>query len=494
MRRSSAARRAASKLAIRAPVDGARASIEAEDDADDDDARANAFVRELPGAAGGLEEATLAAMRGMSLGDACAEAGATTLTRARRGGEHAIDEDAVARTTERALDAALREKVLVLERHEGRVRATTAREGSVQGAFQRAVFAKKLHERITTRVREEVRRRAESDLRMARRAAQERRLSGRNEAKATMDAKREAPHKPWFLLETPKDEQARLRKAAMVEAANAEAGADADASSSSWTMPGNVTIEAVPDTTDESVLGAVRMCFYMVQSHPRPIQKVLDYLFGYSPAVDGEDLEEIDAYSKGLPVSRGKMPKDLAYSYAANLDKTLGERDKVALKTLIKDVKEEWSSHIKAGFDAVKQLESTPLDSAEDIRVQNRDSWLRAMFPTLDWPTRNERNYKFMEHLREQQAVDPRAAVSSSRPVPLALSRANRAKQATQEQIQTYDLGGSKIHYSKDGVPIVAPEGFFPKANTAPSKRAEASRMRLAAADAERRLDERRRL
>ena len=185
------------------------------------------FVRELPGAAGGLEEATLAAMRGMSLGDACAEAGATTLTRERRGGEHAIDEDAVARTTERALDAALREKVLVLERHEGRVRATTAREGSVQGAFQRAVFAKKLHERITTRVREEVRRRAESDLRMARRAAQERRLSGRNEAKATMDAKREAPHKPWFLLETPKDEQARLRKAAMVEAANAEAGADA---------------------------------------------------------------------------------------------------------------------------------------------------------------------------------------------------------------------------------------------------------------------------
>ena len=184
-------------------------------------------MRELPGAAGGLEEATLAAMRGMSLGDACAEAGATTLTRARRGGEHAIDEDAVARTTERALDAALREKVLVLERHEGRVRATTAREGSVQGAFQRAVFAKKLHERITTRVREEVRRRAESDLRTARRAAQERQLSGRRDAKAAMDAKREAPHKPWFLLETPKDEQMRLRKAAMVDAANAEAGADA---------------------------------------------------------------------------------------------------------------------------------------------------------------------------------------------------------------------------------------------------------------------------
>ena len=500
-RRSSAARRAAA----------ARVANDRDDDGDDDDdedamTRAEAtestemeddcdFVRELPGASGGLEEATLAAMRGVSLGDACAAAGVRTLARETRDGDAVIDRDAAAATTERALDAAMREKVLVLERYEGRTHSVKAKEGSVQGAFQRAVFAKKLHERITTRVREEVRRRAESDLRTARRAAQERQLSGRRDAKAAMDAKREAPHKPWFLLETPKDEQMRLRKAAMVDAANAEAGADAgaDASSSSWTMPGNVTIEPVPDTTDESVLGAVRMCIYMVQSHPRPIQKVLDYLFGYSPAVDGEDLEEIDAYSKGLPVSRGRMPADLAYSYAANLDKTLGERDKVALKTLIKDVKEEWSSHIKAGFDAVKELESTPLDSAEDIRVQNRDSWLRAMFPTLDWPTRNEQNYKFMEHLREQQALDARTAVSTSRPVPLALSRANRAKQA-QEQIQTYDLGGSKIHYSKDGVPIIAPDGFFPKANTAPSKRAETARIRLAASDAERRLAERRRL
>jgi hypothetical protein len=101
-----------------------------------------------------------------------------------------------------------------------------------------------------------------------------------------------------------------------------------------------------------------------------------------------------------------------------------------------------------------------------------------------------------MEHLREQYAPGARAAVSSSRPVPLAQSRANRVKQATstQDQVQSYDLGGSKIHYSKDGVPIVAPEGFFPKVNDAASTRAEAARMRVAAADAERRLAERRHL
>jgi len=488
--------------AVRAASEGALVARETVDD--DDEPRGGreaeeTFVRELPGASGGLEEATLAVMRGVSLGDVCARTGVETMVRTRGDGTVVMDEEAVARTTEAALDAALAEKVAVLGRYEGKIggkRTTTEGDGSVQSAFQRAVFARKLHERVVATVRREVRARAESDLRTARRDAQERRmLEHRDSVKLKMEAQREAPHKPWFLLETSKQEQARLRKMAMVEAAAAETGALTTAALDAWTTPKHLQTEEIPDPNDDSIVGAVKTCFYMVQSHPRPIQKILDYLFGYSPSVDGEDLEEIVAYGKGLPVPRTKRPKEIAYVYAANLDKILGERDKMALKMLIKDVKDEWSSHIKAGFDAVKQLESTPLDSAEDIRTQNRDSWLRAMFPTYDWPTRTEKNYKFMETWRDNHSSASRGF--SSKPIPLAVARANLAKQSAlmgENDVKSVDMGHRQIHYSKDGVPIVAPVGFFPKTETVQSKRTEAARMRMAAEEADRKLRERRQL
>ena len=65
------------------------------------------FVRELPGASGGLEEATLAVMRGVSLGEVCARTGVETMVRTRADGTATVDEEARARTTEAALDAAL---------------------------------------------------------------------------------------------------------------------------------------------------------------------------------------------------------------------------------------------------------------------------------------------------------------------------------------------------------------------------------------------------
>jgi len=457
---------------------------------DDDDATDGAsFVRELPGAASGLEEAVVAAVRATSLGDACARAGVTTMTTTTRGGEIVIDENAVAAVTEEALDAAMRAKAAAAEDLATRAarRGRNEAEESARTAFQRAVFAKKLHDRVMTAVRVEVRRRAESDLRMARRRAME--TAAGPDAEKALDRKREAPHKPWFLLETPTEEQSRLRRVAQLEAAAAEAGDET--AEPMWVMPEFMKVEPVPDPTDESIEGTVKHCFYMVQSHPRPIQKVLDYIFGYSPAVDCCDLEEIASYAKGLAVPRGKTPKELACAYAANLDKILGERDKVALKKLIKDVRDEWATHIKAGGDAVRELEATPLDSAKDISTQNRDSWLRAMFPTLDWPDRNEKQFAFMQGLRGTNEAF--RAVSTSRPVPLAQARASLARAGKSFKAEPHKLEQGNIRYTADAVPIVAPEGFYPSLAVERARKAETQRARAAAVYAEEQLKDRQR-
>ena len=100
-----------SVVAKREERDG-RGGIARRDDADAPrGARGNGttFVRELPGASGGLEEATLAVMRGVSLGDVCARTGVETMVRTRADGTATVDEEARARTTEAALDAALAE-------------------------------------------------------------------------------------------------------------------------------------------------------------------------------------------------------------------------------------------------------------------------------------------------------------------------------------------------------------------------------------------------
>ena len=473
---------------------GAAANDDDDDDGADDHhagGGAHGFVREVPGASNGLEEAVLAALRGVSLGEAAERAGVASMVRMRRDGTREVDEAAVRAVTEAALDAASEEKLKVLERMDARnVRGMAS--DSIQGAFQRAVFAKKLHDAVARRVAVEVERRAKSDLQIARRRAQERDLEGKNTMKDALERQRENPHKPWFLLENPKDEFLRMKKRSMLEEEAKEAGKKLDASSLElWTTPESMVPEPVPDPRDDSILGTVKKCFYAVQSHPRPIQKVLDYLLGYSPSIDAEDLEEIAAYAKGLPVSRGKLPKQIAHAYAANLDKLLGERDKVALKTLIEDVKDEWSSHIRAGADAVKQLESTPLDSAENIRTQNRDSWLRAMFPSIDWPTRNEKNYKFMESLRELHGASSTSGVGAvaSKPVPLAVARATLAsttKALEASEKVSIDSGGRKLHFTKDGIPIVAPAGYFPKTDNLDMKS-----IRAAAVEVEKRLERR---
>lgn len=41
----------------------------------------------------------------------------------------------------------------------------------------------------------------------------------------------------------------------------------------------------------------------------------------------------------------------------------------MVFKVFIKDVKEEWSSYIKVGFDAVKEFEFILFDFVEDICV-----------------------------------------------------------------------------------------------------------------------------
>ena len=101
-----------------------RGGIARRDDADAPrGARGNGptFVRELPGASGGLEEATLAVLRGVRGGHGCARPGVEPRGRTSADGTATGDEAARARTTEAALDAALAEKVVVLARYEGKI-------------------------------------------------------------------------------------------------------------------------------------------------------------------------------------------------------------------------------------------------------------------------------------------------------------------------------------------------------------------------------------
>lgn len=181
-------------------------------------------------------------------------------------------------------------------------------------------------------------------------------------------------------------------------------------------------------------------------------------------------------------------------TYATNLDKILGERDKVVLKGLIKNVRDEWATHIKAGQDAVQQLESTPLDSAQDISEQNRDSWLRAMFPTLDWPAQDRRNHRFVEGLGQNLEVT--RTITTSRPVPLAIARAALAKRDVTDphrKTEEVEVDGRLVRHAADGVPIVAPEGFFPSSASIQGRKAEAEKFRAAAQAAEDKLAARRR-
>ena len=190
-----------------------------DDDEDEDErredvehARDEAFVRELPGASNGIEEAVLRALRAVSLGEVARDAGVTSMTMTMGDGAVVIDREAVramtARATARALDAKAEASASLASRRS----ASRLELGSVQSAFQRAVFDKRLHDAIVMRMTEEVARRAEADLRVARRRAQETQLSGRDAVRARELEEREKPHKPWFLLETPKEEYERVSK------------------------------------------------------------------------------------------------------------------------------------------------------------------------------------------------------------------------------------------------------------------------------------------
>ena len=75
------------------------------------------------------------------------------------------------------------------------------------------------------------------------------------------------------------------------------------------------------------------------------------------------------------------------------------------------------------------------------------------------------------------------------------MARANLAKESAltgENDVKSVDMGRHRVHYSKDGVPIVAPEGFFPKTEMMQSKRTEAARWRVAAEEADKKLRARR--
>ena len=67
-----------------------------------------------------------------------------------------------------------------------------------------------------------------------------------------------------------------------------------------------LSLLTAPDPYDESLFGVTNIALYQVKNNMRVMQQVLEYLLGYSSVVDPEDLEEIEAGSQGLQVSRGK--------------------------------------------------------------------------------------------------------------------------------------------------------------------------------------------
>lgn len=149
-------------------------------------------------------------------------------------------------------------------------------------------------------------------------------------------------------------------------AAHGAAGGRAQAAANANKM----SLLTAPDPYDESLFGVTNIALYQVKNNLRVTQQVLEYLLGYSSVVDPEDLEEIEAGSQGLQVSRGKGMRELSLKYAQHLDKTLPERHKGVLKSMIRRASEEHGRHVRMGQDAEDAYNVRSHESAADVKVR----------------------------------------------------------------------------------------------------------------------------
>ena len=229
-------------------------------------------------------------------------------------------------------------------------------------AFQAAFQARGMREQIKAKCKEEVIAKAKEEVRLLRR----RFLMARE-------------------LSKPKEVKP---KGALIQAAFLEARDAAAKGRSVVAAKSRVSLLTQVDPYDESVFGVTNASLHLVKQNVRVTQTVLEYLLGYASVVDPTDLEEIEAGAQGLQVSRGKSLRELSLKYAQHLDKTLPERHKTVIKSMIRAAAEEQTRHANMGAEAEERYDARPYPGARDVHLTNRDAWLRKMFPDAPWPAR----------------------------------------------------------------------------------------------------------
>jgi hypothetical protein len=159
-------------------------------------------------------------------------------------------------------------------------------------AFQAAFQTRVMREQLKEQVRAEVQNKAKAEVRQLRR-------------KFLLAAEAVKPKKP--------QQKGALLQAAFLAAHGAARGGGGGGPGGLGTSRAGANFNAnkmslltAPDPYDESLFGVTNIALYQVKNNMHVIQQVLEYLLGYSSVVDPEDLEEIEAGSQGLQVSRGK--------------------------------------------------------------------------------------------------------------------------------------------------------------------------------------------
>ena len=159
------------------------------------------------------------------------------------------------------------------------------------------------------------------------------------------------------------------------------------------------------DPYDDSVFGVTNRAVHLVRQNTRVLQSILEFLLGYCSAVDPEDLNDIEAGSRGLRAAEGKSLRELSLKYAAHLDATLPDRHKVVLTVLVRNCADEHHAHATLGADAEDRYEARAFESAGAVREKNRVQWTKSMFPDAPWP-KTESSSNLLDQEQHRTVLD----------------------------------------------------------------------------------------
>ena len=246
---------------------------------------------------------------------------------------------------------------------------TDADAANPMAAFQAAFQTRVMREQLKEQVRTEVQNKAKAEVRQLRR-------------KFLLAAEAMKPKKP--------QQKGALLQAAFLAAHDKSRGGMGASNTAANAQ--KMSLLTAPDPYDESLFGVTNIALHQTKNNTRVMQQILEYLLGYSSVVDPEDLEEIEAGSQGLQVSRGKSMRELALKYAQHLDKTLPERHKGVIRSMIRRSAEEHTRHVRMGQTAEDNYNERPHETCGDVNAFNRDAWLKEMFPDAAWPVPRNRN------------------------------------------------------------------------------------------------------